>query len=47
MKKKIENMIAQAADLSAKFACNSTSLIGLYQPAMPKELQKNNKTTKK
>lgn len=47
MKKVFGRSIAKIAELSAKAACNSTSLIGLYQPAMPKKLQKKSKSVNK
>lgn len=47
MKRKIGKLIAKTAKLSAKIACNSTSLIGLYQPVPPKQLQKKTKSVSK
>ncbi len=47
MKKAIGKMLAKAADFSAKAACNSTSLVGLYQPAVPKSMRSAKKSEKK
>lgn len=40
MGKKIAAIIAKAARFSAGVACNTTSVIGSYQPAAPKQLKK-------
>lgn len=47
MKRKLGQLIAKTAKFSAKIACNSTSLIGLYQPVTPKQLQKKTKPVNK
>lgn len=47
MVKKFGEMVARAASLSAKAACNSTSLIGFYQPKAPKQLKAIKKSEKK
>lgn len=39
MRKKIASIVAKAAWLSAKVACNTTSLIVDYQPVAPKQLK--------
>lgn len=46
MKKKIAAIVAKAAKLSANVACNTTSVIGQFQPASPKQL-KSAKSEKK
>lgn len=46
MGKKIAAIVAKAAKFSAKAACNTTSLIGEYQPIAPKQL-KSTKPEKK
>lgn len=47
MKGKLGKLIAKTARVSAKVAYNSTSLIGLYQPVTPKQLQKKSKSVNK
>lgn len=47
MGKKVASIVAKAAKLSADFACNTTSLIGGFQPAAPKQLKNNAKSEKK
>lgn len=47
MGKTFGKMVAKAVTLSAKAACNSTSLVGFYQPAAPKSLKSTKKSEKK
>lgn len=46
MGKKIAALVAKAARLSASVACNTTSVIGQFQPTAPKQL-KSTKSEKK
>ena len=46
MGKKIAAIVAKVAKFSASVACNTTSLIGDYQPVAPKQL-KSRKPEKK
>ena len=47
MGKTFGKMVAKAVTLSAKAACNSTSLVGFYQPAAPKSMKSAKKSEKK
>lgn len=47
MKNRLGKAVAKAAGFSAKAACNSTSLIGLYQPVVPKQLKAGKKSKEK
>lgn len=47
MGKTIGRMVAKATLISAKVACNSTSMVGLYQPTAPKQLKSAKKSEKK
>ena len=47
MKNRLGKAVANAAGFSAKAACNSTSLIGLYQPVVPKQFKAEKKSKEK
>lgn len=47
MVKTFGKMVAKATMISAKVACNSTSMVGLYQPTAPKQLKSSKKSEKK
>lgn len=47
MGKTLAIMVAKVVGFSAKAACNSTSLIGFYQPAAPKSMKSAKKSEKK
>lgn len=45
--KTLGKAIAKVINASAKAACNSTSLIGCYQPVAPKQMKPVKKSEKK
>ena len=47
MGKKLGRAVAKAVEFSAKMACNSTSMIGCYQPVAPKQMKPVKKSEKK
>lgn len=47
MGKTLGRMVAKVVDFSAKAACNSTSLVGFYQPIAPKSMKTAKKSEKK
>ncbi len=47
VKEKFGKIVAKTIEISAKAACNSTSWVGLYQPAVPKQLKSAKKSEKK
>lgn len=47
MGKTLGRMIAKATMISARVACNSTSMVGFYQPVAPKQMKSAKKSEKK
>jgi cyclic lactone autoinducer peptide len=46
MKNRLGKVVAKAAVISAKAASKSTSMVGFYQPVVPKQLKAGKKSEK-